>query len=75
MPEDFADKNLTSLDLSRKQLTESPPEIGNLTNLTNLTYLHLMETPLTAPPLEIKNLKPNMQFDTRRAMMWIGIGR
>jgi len=28
MPEDFADKNLTSLDLSRKQLTELPPRYG-----------------------------------------------
>ena len=36
MPQYFANKDLTALNLSRKQLTELPPEIWELTNLTQL---------------------------------------
>ena len=36
MPQDFGGKDLTALNLSRKQLTELPPEIWELTNLTQL---------------------------------------
>ena len=53
MAKDFADKSLTSLSLHGKQLTELPPEIGNLTNLTGL---YLGNNQLTEWPPEIDNL-------------------
>jgi len=43
----------TELDLSHKDLTELPPEIGNLTNLTTL---YLASNQLTALPPEILQL-------------------
>ena len=46
-------KNTTYLDLSRRNLTELPKEIGNLTNLTSLS---LNNNKLTKLPKEIGNL-------------------
>lgn len=44
----------TTLDLSNLGLTELPPEIGNL---TQLTILHAMDNALSSLPAEIGNLK------------------
>ncbi|TKJ40235.1 GTPase [candidate division LCP-89 bacterium B3_LCP] len=51
--EKAARDEVTTLDLSSKKITELPPEIGNL---TNLTYLYLANNQLTSLPPEIGNL-------------------
>ncbi|MEO1165060.1 MAG: leucine-rich repeat domain-containing protein, partial [Chloroflexota bacterium] len=50
---DVAESSVTELRLNNLQLTQVPPEIGNLTNLTEL-YLHSND--LTSLPPEIGNL-------------------
>ena len=58
--EQAAKEKATSLDLTGNQLTELPPEIGQLTSLTTL---YLQENQLTALPEQIGQLTNLQSLD------------